>query len=85
MLLKEFLENAVGDNLFKENANNSFKDVFPELPVIEINFAEDIFLITFAESVRTFKVFLTFIFFLFFDFILLTTQNAAPFFIASSE
>ena len=29
----------VGANLFKENDSKSFKEVFPELPVIDINFA----------------------------------------------
>ena len=46
----------VGANLFKQNDSKSFKEVFPELPVIDINFALEIFLTSFEELVKIFKV-----------------------------
>jgi len=41
---------VVGSSLFKQNASKSFKDVFPELPVIEINFAFEIFLTSWKHN-----------------------------------
>ena len=52
----------VNANLFKQNDKRSFKEVFPELPVIDINLALEIFL-TFLEAlVNTLKVLFVFIF-----------------------
>ena len=53
----------VGANLFKEYDNRSFKEVFPELPVIDINFAIEIFLTSLEALVKTLKVLFVFIFF----------------------
>ena len=75
----------VGANLFKENDSKSFKDVFPELPVIDINFALEIFLTSLDASVKTFNVLFARIFFDLFNFPnLLTNAKEAPFVIASS-
>ena len=45
----------VGANLFNENDSNSFKEVLPELPVIDIIFALEIFLTTLDALVKTSK------------------------------
>ena len=85
MLLNELLDFAVGANLFKQNASKSFNDVFPELPVIEINFAFEIFLTSLEELVKTLSVFLVLIFFDLLNFPnLFTIAKEAPFLIASS-
>ena len=71
--------------MLKAKANNSFKEVFPELPVIEIIFEFVTFLSFVAALVSIFRELLTLIFLIFpflFEFI---TQKAAPFLIASSE
>ena len=49
-------------NLFKDRPSNSFKDVFPELPVIAIEFIFETFLKFLAIFKKKLKVFLTFIF-----------------------
>ena len=75
----------VGAILFKQNDNKSFKEVFPELPVIDINFALEIFLTSLDAFVKTLKVLfiLTFL-----DLLnvpnLFTIAKEAPFLIASS-
>ena len=53
----------VGANLFKQNDRRSFKEVFPELPVIDINFALEIFRTSLDASVKTFNVLFARIFF----------------------
>ena len=55
----------VGANLFKDYDSRSFKEVFPELPVIDINFAIEIFLTSLEALVKTLKVLFVFIFFFF--------------------
>ena len=71
--------------MFKENDNNSFNEVFPELPVIEINFAFEIFLTSLDALVKTLNVFFIFIFFdLFIYPDLFTIAKEAPLLIASS-
>ncbi len=74
----------VNANLFKQNDKRSFKEVFPELPVIDINLALEIFL-TFLEAlVNTLKVLFVFIFFDLLNFPnLFIIAREAPFFIAS--
>mgnify|MGYP003316515803 CR=1 FL=1 len=85
MLLKELFDFVVGANLFKQNANKSFKDVFPELPVIEINFAFEIFLTSLDALIKTLSVLFILIFFNLFNFPnLFTIAKEAPFLIASS-
>ena len=75
----------VGANLFKQNDSKSFKEVFPELPVIDINFALEIFLTSLDASVKTFNVLFALIFFDLFNFPnLFTIAKEAPFLIASS-
>ena len=75
----------VGANLFKQNDSKSFKEVFPELPVIDINFALEIFLTSLDALVKTFKVLVVFIFFDLLSFpSLFTIAKEAPFLIASS-
>ena len=73
----------VGANLFKQNDSKSFKEVFPELPVIDINFALEILRTSLDAFVKTSKVLFTLIFF---DLLnlpsLLTTAKEAPFLIA---
>ena len=49
---------------FKEFPNNSFRVVFPQLPVIAIIFVSIFFLKTFDTSVKNFNEFLTLICFL---------------------
>ncbi len=53
----------VGANLFKQNESKSFKEVFPELPVIEINFAFEIFLTSLDALIKTLSVLFILIFF----------------------
>ena len=75
----------VGANLFKQNDSRSFKEVFPELPVIDINFAFEIFRTSLDASDKTFNALLVRTFFDLFNFpILLTNAKEAPFLIASS-
>ena len=62
LLLKDFFEYEVGKILFKVFPNNSFKDVFPELPVIAIALIFELFLIDLAHSVKKFNELLVFIF-----------------------
>ena len=49
----------VGANLFNENDSRSFKEVFPELPVIDINLALEIFRTSLDASVKTFNTLFT--------------------------
>ena len=85
MLLKELFDFVVGANLFKLNASKSFKDVFPELPVIEINFAFEIFLTSLDALIKTLSVLFIFIFFDLLNFPnLFTIAKDAPFLIDSS-
>ena len=75
----------VGANLFKQNESRSFKEVFPELPVMDINFALEIFRTSLDAFVKTLKVLFVFIFFDLLNFPnLFTIAKEAPFLIASS-
>ncbi len=75
----------VGANLFKQNESKSFKEVFPELPVMDINFALEIFRTSLDAFVKTLKVLFVFIFFDLLNFPnLFTIAKEAPFLIASS-
>ena len=74
----------VGAILFKQNDSKSFKEVFPELPVIDINFALETFLTSLDAFVKIFNVFFILTFF---DLLnvpnLFTIAKEAPFLIAS--
>ena len=75
----------VDANLFKQNESKSFKEVFPELPVMDINFALEIFRTSLDAFVKTLKVLFVFIFFDLLNFPnLFTIAKEAPFLIASS-
>ena len=75
----------VGANLFKQNDSKSFKEVFPELPVIDINFALEIFRTSLDAFVKTLKVLFVLTFFDLLNFPdLFTIAKEAPFLIASS-
>ena len=71
----------VGANLFKQNESRSFKEVFPELPVMDINFALEIFRTSLDALVKTLKVLFVFIFFDLLNFPnLFTIAKEAPLF-----
>ena len=63
--------------MFKDLPANSFSEVLPQLPVIDIILLDRLSLKIEDASVKNFKVFFTTIFFLDF-FWLLTTANDAP-------
>ena len=80
LLLKDFFEYDIGNNFPREYDNSSFREVLPELPVIEIIFALEILLILYEFSVKNFNEFLILIFFLIFLLLFLfTITNDAPF------
>ena len=83
--MKDLVDFVVGANLFKQNDRRSFKEVFPELPVIDIIFALEIFRTSLDAFVKTLKVLFILIFFDLLNFPnLFTIAKEAPFLIASS-
>ena len=84
-MLKDLGENDVLENLFKVLLISSFKDVFPQLPVIAIIFPNEFFLTIAEVFVKKFKLLATLICFeLFIDLLILfTIANEAPFLKAS--
>ena len=70
--------------MLKTKANISFKEVFPELPVIDIIFEFETFLNVEAAFVKVFKELSTLIFLILLFLYEFTMQKAAPFLIASS-
>ena len=74
MLLKDFGDDVTLANLLRVSFNNSFKDVFPQLPVIAMIFEDEFVLIISEVFVKKFKVFFTLIcLLLFFDLLILFT------------
>ena len=61
LLLNDFGEDEVAPNLLSVFFKISFKEVFPQLPVIAIIFGEEFCRIISAIFVKKFKLFLTFI------------------------
>ena len=86
LLLKDFGEKVAELNLFKVSLNNSFNEVFPQLPVIATIFPLKFCLTLFDDLVKNFSVFgtLTCLFFLTEFLILFTNATDAPLLKASS-